>query len=227
MNLSEHNRRIALSRWNRVHGLEIDKMNDNDPENIRNKALLCGFLAGDGSVQERKEKSFIHYQIDFFADDDKMMDTYLDLMKTVYGKLPTIRKHNRFTSARITSKTIVQDLKKIASFGIKTWAPPESIFKINGTKEAWLNGFFSTEGYVEPKAIKIQTVNKNGMTKVAELLKELGIENGQYKYTPKNKNHSEVHIIRITKKDSLNIFKEKIGFSHKKKTEVLNKALGL
>ncbi len=226
MNLSEHNRKVALSRWNKLHKSESDKIN-NTPENIRHKALLCGFLAGDGSVQERKEKSFIHYQLDFFADDSEMLDTYLNSMKTVYVRSPTVKKQNNFTSARTTSKVIVQDLKKIASFGIKTWTPPESIFNISGTKEAWLNGFFSAEGYVEPKAIKIQTVNKNGMKRVSELLDELKVENSQYKYVPKNKNHSEVHIIRITKKDSLLRFQEKIGFSHKKKREVLKKALGL
>jgi len=226
MNYSERNRKVAISRWKKVHELELSRIK-NTQEIIRHKALICGFLAGDGSVQERKRKTFSYCQVDFFADDKKMLNDYVYSIKEVYDKTPTIKNENQFITARLSSKTVVQDLKKIASFGIKTWLPPESLFSIKGTKENWLRGFFSAEGYVEPNAIKIQTVNEAGMTKVVEMLNDLGIDNKQYEYQPKDINHSKVHIIRITKKEALERFYNKVGFSHYKKATVLKKALGL
>jgi hypothetical protein len=50
MNLSERNRKVASSRWNKIHVLEFQQINNN----LVKKAALCGFLAGDGSVQIRK-----------------------------------------------------------------------------------------------------------------------------------------------------------------------------
>ena len=53
MNVSKRNKKVAISRWERKHS-EEESMIKNDEETLILKASICGFLAGDGSVQKRK-----------------------------------------------------------------------------------------------------------------------------------------------------------------------------
>jgi ADP-ribosylglycohydrolase len=53
MNFSRRNKKVALARWNRVHAKEKEGISSNSNSLIM-KAAICGFLAGDGSVQKRK-----------------------------------------------------------------------------------------------------------------------------------------------------------------------------
>jgi hypothetical protein len=59
------------------------------------------------------------------------------------------------------------------------------------------------------------------------LLDNIKIDHRNYEYTPKNINHSKVHIIRIHKKQSRLQFMNKIGFWHSKKTNALIESLNL
>jgi hypothetical protein len=224
--ISERNRKIAISRWNKKHSEEKSKIK-NDTETLLLKASICGFLAGDGSVQKRKEKNNLHYQIDFFPDDCLIRDTYIKQIKQSYKKTPSVRKKNNYYAVRITSKVIVEDLFKIAKFGTKKWTAPKTLFSIKGAKENWLKAFFSAEAYVSSKSIKIQTVNKKGILDVAKMLKDIGIHSNYYEYEPKKENHSKVFMLFINKKEDRLKFLNKIGFWHKKKTKILSEALDL
>ena len=226
MNISRRNKKVALARWNRVHTKEKERISSNSYSLIM-KAAVCGFLAGDGSVQKRKEKTFYHYQIDFFPDDEIMMDTYIKQIKTVYNKIPRIKKDNKFYSVRFTSKIVVEDLYNLAEFGLKKWTLPTNLFRINGAKENWLKAFFSAEAYVNSKSIKVQTINLNGMKEISNILNNMGIDNNYYEYNSKKKSESPVGIIFILKKESRLRFYNWIGFWHSKKTKTLKESLGL
>lgn len=227
MNISKRNKKVALSRWSKIHSKEVAKIL-NTEEGLILKSKICGFLAGDGSVQVRKDKKgFYHYQLDFFADDEIMKQTYINLISTVYNKMPSCVIRDNCIHARLTSKTIVQDLIKLADFSTKKWTLPYSLFHINGTIEKWLNGFFSAEAYVSDKQIRIQTINKEGMLQVSELLTKIDIKNRTYYYSSKKINESDVTIIVIGKKDSRLKFLNIVGFSHSKKNSKLAKSLNL
>jgi len=226
MNFSKRNKKVAMARWKNKHSKERQKIKT-DEETLLLKASICGFLAGDGSVQKRKEKSFYHHQIDFFPDDELMKDTYMSQINEVYKKIPSTQKKNKFYNIRLSSKVVVEDLVKLANFGLKNWNLPTSLFCIKGARENWLKAFFSAEAYVNSKSIKIQTVNKKGMQEVSRILKELGITTRNYEYHPKKENHSPVSIIFINKKEDRLKFFNKIGFWHKKKNKILKEALGL
>ncbi len=223
---SKRNRKVALSRWRRLHEQEKTSFR-NTPEMLVFKSAICGFLSGDGSVQVRKEKSFFHYQVDFFPDDGLMLETYLEFIKKLYNKKPSIRRKEKLNYVRLTSKTVVKDLLSMSSFGIKKWRVPSELFKVSGSKEAWLRAFFSTEAYVSPKSIRLQTVNQVGMQQVSTLLKELGIEHANYGFQPKNKQHSKVFILVISEKGARRQFLDTIGFWHRRKETALRQALGL
>lgn len=226
MNFSERNKKVALARWKKKHSEERERIKDTAPS-ILLKASICGFLAGDGSVQKRKEKNYYHHQLDFFPDDELMLDSYMNAISEVYGKIPTIREHKNYFSARINSKVIVEDLLQLASFGTKNWTLPTKLFLVDGTRKEWLRAFFSAEAYVNNKSIKIQTINREGMLKIKAILTELGIITRYYEYEPKKENHSKVYILFINCKKDRKLFYEKIGFLHNKKTKILRESLGL
>lgn len=226
MNLSERNRKVALSRWK--NNLKITQENiyhGKDSEVI--KSTLCGFLAGDGSVQVRKEKSFSHYQLDFFPDDELMLKEYLKLMKKIYKVKPSIRRRSNVYVARTSQKFVVLDLLKLSKFGLYTWNIPEWILINDLNKRAWLKAFFSAEGYVNKKYIKTQSVNIESIKEVKNMLSSLGIKGNYYEYIPKNLNHSKVGMIFINEKRSRLIYYKEIGFLHSKKTKKLKESLGL
>jgi hypothetical protein len=208
--------------------ISLQKLNFSKDENsMLLRSALCGFLAGDGSVQVRKVKTYYHYQLDFFPDDKFMMKTYYDYMKIIYNRVPSTRIRDNVYHVRITSRAIVEDLLEHSQFGIKEWSMPEELFSIEGAKEAWLRAFYSAEAYINDNVIRIQTVNKNGMLAISKLLLSLGIENRVYYYQPKKQNWSLVTIVTINKKEARRIFFDKVGFWHSKKTKTLKKSLNL
>ncbi|MBN1386509.1 hypothetical protein JW968_06065 [Candidatus Woesearchaeota archaeon] len=226
MDFAERNRNVAINRWKRIHERERRIIGQTDQHTIM-KSALCGFLAGDGSVQIRKEKDFLHHQLDFFPDDPLMLRKYCEFLYSVYKKRPKIKQVNGFSTVRVSSKTIVKDLIQHADFGLYTWNFPEKLFKVEGAKEAWVNAFFASEAYIGPQSIKVQTVNHNSMRRLSILLDSMGIENRYYEYAPKNQNHNLVAIIHINKKKAKYVFATKIGIWHSKKQNALRKALDL
>src|SRR3989344_4980622 len=164
MNLSEKNKKITIARWKKIHDKQREQI-PQDKDSLIIKASICGFLAGDGSVQIRKEKNFFHYQLDFFPDDELMLKTYCNMIKRIYNKIPKITINHNVFHVRLTSKIIVNDLLQHAVFGLYNWNLPEDFFMIKSAKEAWLKAFFSAEAYVAPNHIKLQTVNIKSMKK--------------------------------------------------------------
>ena len=226
MDFSARNKKVAVARWTKVLTAEKNRI-PNSPETLRLKAALCGFLAGDGSVQVRDSGTFSRHDIGFYPDDKLMLKIYCNALRQVYGKKPAVSKRSNMFEARITSRTIVEDLLKYSKFGVHSWNVPHLLFKVAGAKEAWLRAFFSAEAYVGPEHIKIQTVNGKGMQALSDLLSTLGIAHRRYEYQPKKKNYSLVYILFISRKEARKLFYHKIGFWHRKKTKKLKKSLGL
>ena len=226
LDLSKRNKKIADSRWKSKIAKEKAAMIQNEETRIL-KAMLCGFLAGDGSVQVRREKSYNHYQLDFFPDDELMKDVYIGALNKVYLKNPSTKKLKNYFAVRKTSKLIVTDLLKLAKFDTHNWNLPNSILTCQESKINWLRAFFSAEAYVGKKTIRVQTVNENGMKNISNLLSEFQINHCNYKYQPKQETYSKVHIISINQKSARERYYKIIGFYHKKKTETLKATLNL
>lgn len=220
MDYSLRNEKVAVARWRKTLETEISKI-PNNKESMLLRAILCGFLAGDGSVIRRTKGNAFRYDIGFYPDDISMLNCYLSTVKQLYGKQPRTTKRSGVFQVRITSKTIYEDLRRYANFGIYSWSLPKKLFLVDGALELWLRAFFSAEGYVGHNQIKLQTVNKLGMLEVSKVLNRLHIKHGFYKYSPKNKSYSQVSIISITSPESRKMFIEKIGFWHNKKNKIL------
>ncbi len=218
----------ALKRWHNSFSEKTSQI-PFDANSLIIKSALCGFIAGDGSLQIRKSKgeNFSHYQLDFFADDKEMLKTYVDFIEKLYKKTPSIGFRDNMYVPRLSQKFIVLDLLKESKFGIYTWEFPNKLFKIDGAIENWLRAYFSAEGYVGDKVIKIQSVNIKSIKRVKTLLSHFNIKSNYYEYMPKNKNHSKVGMLFITERKSREIYFKKIGFWHARKTQRLKESLGL
>jgi len=226
MDVSERNKKVALARWKNYRDAQEKKMAKGKEADYW-KAAVCGFLAGDGSVQVRKDKNQMRHQLDFFPDNDFMRDTYLQAIQMLYLQKLSVRIRHNVYAVRISSRVIVEDILKYAIFGIKRWNIPKSLLYNNKNKAAWLRAFYSAEGYVGDKQIKIQTVNKQGMLEVSKLLNDLGVRHNFYEYSPKSAKHSRVSIIIICKRGDRERFLKKVGFWHSKKEARLKETLGL
>ncbi len=212
--------------WDRIINKQLASFpKSSDSMDLR--ALLCGFLAGDGSVQVRREGKYFHYQLDFFPDDELMMNTYIDIVKCLYSKVPSVRFRDNVFHVRLTSKAILLDILSYANFGLKSWNIPCFISNNPLRMSLWLKGFFSAEAYVGKKEIKVQTVNETGMAELSSLLSNLGIDHSCYSYTPKIKNHSKTYIVVIGRKEARLKYFRKVGFFHSKKHTKLSHTLSL
>jgi hypothetical protein len=221
---SERNKKVALSRWQKIHNQQ-KAIIDNSSNGLLKKAILCGFLAGDGNIHIRKEVS--NYEVRFFPDDDEMLAIYFEVIQSIYGQTPSIFLKNNYYYLRLTSKIVVKDICNYADFGLYSWTLPHSLFQSDEAKILWLKAFFSAEAYVGPRSIKVQTVNLPAMKEVSNLLLDLGIENKYYEFNPKQKAWSKVGIVFINKKKARKLFYEKIGFWHEKKNIALLRSLNL
>lgn len=226
MDISERNHKIALARWKNYRDAQ-EKNKPTGKEADYWKSAVCGFLAGDGSVQVRGSEGSMRHDVNFYPDNKIMLKIYVQAIGYLYKTKPTIRKLKSYFTARISSKFIAEDLLKSSVFGIKTWVTPSSLLYSKRNKVSWLRAFFSAEGYVGERQIKLQTVNSRGIKQVYNLLKELGIDCSYYEYTPKNKLHSTVSILMILKKEARIKFLREIGFWHSKKESRLKETLGL
>jgi len=221
MNPRERNIKNILSRWKKQHESELHWIKSHKNTDFL-KARLCGYLAGDGNVSIRKEKSSnkIHHEIRFFPDHSSLIKPYLIAFKKVYNKTPNVVKKNNHYVIRINSKIVTHDLLSICSFGLKSWTIPK--FNNKKCKIEWLRAMFDSDSYVGKRYIRLKTVNKRGLGLVKKLLDEFSIETGKiYQYKPKNERWTINYILDIRKMKSLMRFSKIIGFNHKLKEEKL------
>lgn len=213
MDLSERNRRAAVSRWSKIH--EKERASSIGPDKNYLKARLCGFLAGDGSVSVRRDNlGSLHYVLRFFPDHESLIPPFEESLMGLYGKSPIVKKWTGHNGVICYSKTAVMDLMCLADFGIRRWRVPFNILTDEKSKVEWLRAFFDAEGYVGKGRIRVQTVNGKGMDDVGRLLTELGIGFGRYSYSPKRPGWSKVHIIVISRKSERIKFLNTVGFNH-------------
>jgi len=219
MDISEHNRRVALNRWENERARERAHFATGSHVLVL-KAALCGFLAGDGCVKKYLNGQRLpSFCIKLFPDDEEMLRAYCVLLEVLYNKTPSVRQQKGYYDVCLFSRSVYEDIVSYATFGVHGWSVP----RLNAVEEriAWLRAFFSAEGYVGAKSIRVQTTHEVGMNVVSDLLTTLEIDHRRYVYRPRNPCHSTVHIITILKKSARLRYESLIGFWHVKKTEKL------
>ncbi len=226
MNRSEQNRKVAISRWNNVLKKKTIIIQERSRKYPDLKARILAYLMGDGSVTIRKERNGnIHHVVCFFPDDKQMLQTFLEAFEKIYDQRPRIRPDQGHFRVTIESKPITLDLLKYGSFRSLEWSMPE--FKERLAKKEWLRAFYDCEGYVGPKIIAVQSVNKTGLEQVQNLLKEFNITSRMYTYKRKQKTWNTNFLLYIGRKDDRTRFLNEVGFNHSRKLKKLKSYAGV
>lgn len=225
-NFSKRNRKVAISRWKKeeekykYHLKSISK--SREYKNF--KARLMGFLAGDGNVDIRKEnkrKNAEHHDVAFYPDHHSMIDSFVESFYFLYLKKPKIVKKDNYYILKVSSKPACLDLIKTATFSTHGWEVPFNFLDTKESKIEWLKAFFDCEAYVGNNNIRVQSVNKEGLQQVKQLLEELKIESKMYKYERKNKKWNTNYVLSINKKSMGIEFLKTVGFNHELKNKKL------
>jgi intein/homing endonuclease len=224
MGLEGRNKLVALKRWEnqRAKYLRYIASTEHDQEA---RAIICGFLAGDGNLNESVRQGVTHSCVGFYPDDDYILATYIDCMKRVFGVTPTVRALKSYYSVRTHLQTVLEYLRSLGQFGVHNWRVPEFVKESRSLTKLWLRAFYAADGGVRPKYIRLQTVNELGMKDVSQMLQRIGVHHNSYVHHPRNTRHSTVHIIIIGTWKAKEFFAKEIGFFHERKNVALERYL--
>ncbi|NYZ79624.1 hypothetical protein H0N95_00040 [Candidatus Micrarchaeota archaeon] len=205
----------------------MDKMN-------YKKAMIHGFLAGDGTVSIRREHrvpTTVHYDIFFYPDHIKLVDLYCAAFEQVYGKKLTLCKrgfenYGNCYAIKSCCKKATIDLLSLAPIATYEWRVPFNFLEDKKSKIEWVKAFFDAEAHVSTVKnvrITVQSVNKKGIKDVKKLLEGLGITSSKvYKYKRKQTKWGANYILTIYRKNEVKKYAELIGFNHPEKMSKLN-----
>jgi intein-encoded DNA endonuclease-like protein len=196
------------------------------------KSYILGVMCGDGYLSCTKNQS---YQIALQAVDRDFVFEFSKCLKKVYGIRPAIAKiaarrinWNEKLQSRVCCKEIFIDILKYGNLKTKSWRVPKIIFESSDEiKSKFLKGFFDSEGSVEiiDKRLTAVSINENGLNEIAILLKSVGIRSRIRKNSTIVGNRSLCFSLRITGRQNILAYSEKIGFSIKRKQIKLDKLI--
>jgi len=178
------------------------------------KAYIYGVLIGDGCIN----KKFLKLEI---RNDTEFVQEFSDSLKRVYGIFYNYRYYKPRNSYILdaASHIICKDLLSKGSFGTYSWRVPNEIIQSNDEKIMgyFLRGFYDSEGSVGDGCITLSSINISGLKQVGYLLEKIGIKN-----TIKPIRGGKYRVLYIFRKQRFKLFRNKIGFTIKRKREKLN-----
>lgn len=180
------------------------------------KAYVMGVLCGDGHIRPKT----IRFEI---RTDEEFAKEFSDCLKKVYGLYFPYKYYERRNSFVLyaSCEIVCNDLLRYGSYGTFDWRVPKEVKESKDEKiiSSFLRGIFDSEGSTNKSSITMASVNKNGIEDIRELLKKIGIES---KIGICNRRYS---ILWIFRKQRFKIFREKVGFTIKRKKDKLNEIL--
>ncbi len=206
-------------RWEKRYSLEKSLISTNR-DDIKYKARLCGYLAGDGRIFYKED--YHHYAISFYPDHESIVRSYMDAFQRFYNKKPSVKKLNNFFYVSCNSKAIFYDLINTIDFGVRKWRAPYKILYNEINTAEWLRGLFDSDGSVnvKKKFVRLQSVNINGLRDVKKLLINLDINSFISKYNGNN-SRGVAYELYIPKYSEVVKFYRKVSFYHKIKQDKL------
>ncbi len=236
-----HLKRLNIKRRNRSNaakegvkaGRIIIKKNI-IPKNLKlneDLAYILGVLIGDGYMNYNNK--FRNYNIGLSAVDKEFIEefkrvlyNYFKIKSTDEFRKSKIKNWNDQYITRLCSKEACDFINSIGQFKKENWKVPE-VIKIadDNIKCAYIRGFFDSEGEIDKRIGRVgaTSMNLDGLKEVKNLLESLGIRSTIIKKKDTRPNTSQKYILRIHDKNSINLFKEMIGFTIERKQQILEK----
>jgi len=174
------------------------------------KAYILGVLCGDGCINHKMAKLEIR-------KDKEFIEAFVNCLQEVYGLefKPYYYKKRDSLIVYAASEIICKDLLGYGKFGTFEWNIPSKVILSNEKIRAnFLRGLFDSEGSATKYVVTMSSANFNGLNEVGKMLEEMGIKNtvkkrGKYSY------------MHICGRERLRMFREKIGFTIRRKQERL------
>jgi hypothetical protein len=185
--------------------------NKNYDKLTKEKAYLLGTIAGDGHIN----KNFIRFEI---KNDLDFINEFSDYLWKVYGNkyLPYYYKLRDSYIVYVASQIICEDILRYGNFMTENWFVPNEISSSTDEQiiSFYLRGLFDSEAYADRYNIIFSSNSKRGIYGIQSLLDKLEINS---KMRRQNKNYR----LRIGRRENLLKYKDKIGFTIKRKMEKL------
>ena len=205
--------KVLLQKENETMSFLNNKMNN--PEDTLYLARICGFLCGDGNISVWVDKNkHSHHEVRFFPDDLEMAFVFIDTFEKFYGKRPSLTNRKNFYSVLACSKVATKHLRNNFVFGVYIWRAPMNILNSDVNKIEFIRAFFDCEAHVGKRSICVQSVCKEGLLDIKEMLFDLGINSKIYMYKRKNKNWKDNYLLFIIGKENIIKYHKLVGFNH-------------
>ncbi len=189
-------------------------------------ARLFGIICGDGSEDGSR--------IIIYEGSRELADEYCLLVERAIGIRPRVRAVNKagqkgsfakkeYYEIRIYSLEFVEAVKLIAPEAVSAERDiPSAIPKCGDSiVAAFLSGLYDAEGYMHDNRVDIAMTSEKIMRRVQLLLLRFGIISS---FAEKKVNGNRQWFLSISDKNSLNLFRENIGFTRRDKRERLQRA---
>ena len=210
------------------------------------KAFILGCVGpGDGYVTYKPEYGC--YEIGMGVVDAEFASYFAECLRRTYSLEPSQSFKRTRVEVMLHSKEAVEDILSYATlehFKHYHEQVPESIKRAsNEIKSAYLRAFFDSQGNIMcckwdkkgalVRYVRAFKVNREVLLEIQVLLWDLGIKSHVFKYKEpgptiiqgKTTYSKGAWCIQIHDYSSLKTFREKIGFTIKRKLEILDRAL--
>ncbi|MDO8537890.1 MAG: LAGLIDADG family homing endonuclease [archaeon] len=201
------------------------------PEEARIHAHICG----DGCLTISKGRRFgkyllkyknpykkrirVYYTARYSNKDKDLLNKFSEDAKIAYS-VKAIKSTE--WELYLSAKWIYERLKNMGAGKSHEWFIHDSILNSDQMViSEWLKAFFDDEGHVDIESgyITLNSVNKNGLIQVSQMLEKIGITNYSIKGPYFYKQFSSYRLKILSK--SLNDFYKKVGFYSNPKQESL------
>ncbi|OYT42678.1 MAG: hypothetical protein B6U78_00675 [Candidatus Aenigmarchaeota archaeon ex4484_224] len=190
-----------------------------------NLAELIGYFAGDGNFSENC--------LVLTDKDVENLKHYNKIIRKVFGTEGKIKKEDRqrlLFCSKLVKEFIKVNFPEICKKSKEREVPQKIQVSKNEIIRGFIRGFFDAEGTVSKSSVKIVSTSKVLIEQIKLLLLRLGILSSYYERNAKTKFKDKIYRIkvfslRISDKENLKRFYEKIGFNDKKKKLKLEKLL--
>ena len=201
---------------------------------LEKETFLASHVCGDGWLSKYIEKNClqrvngrryyrnrIRYSIGYCNNNNVLIELFVQNMIEIYGLKPRYAKKN--TQVIFRSKRVYDRLKELGAGSSYVWFIPKIISTKRKYIKIWLRSFYDDESTIKNKRVILDSVNKNGITQVGYLLRNLKIKFNLREYNFKYKNLIKKRY-RITTYN-LEQHYHLIGFDHSVKKAKLVKLL--
>lgn len=238
-----HTRVLNVLKTENINRRSVTKVipNQSYKQLIPDRAYILGVMCGDGCVfsgiAQKKNWQYKLYVVHLSVKDKDFIDEFIRCVKNVYGVTPSLyyRERNKINKnwsniwiAKITRKEIYNDLSSY-KFGCKNWSVPQEVINSydNNIIGSFLRGFYDSEGSVlkGPRSfgINVTSINSSGLLQIKMLLEKMKIKCSNLMIDKRPAN--PVFSFAISKKESLKMFLNGVGFAIQRKQNKIKEYL--